>query len=176
MKVDVKILLMAMVCLFIGAGGLFAAASALDLPLNKSSSAADGRKTAGRPSATAKPIEEDLTGPIVPLRERIVNLADPGILRYLKTTVVLEVYDPSPGPSTGPHGAPKKGDMMPEDLKPKGPLIEDFVTTLLTSKSTSELMTTQGKTSLKSELKAGLNKVLKDDRILAVYFTDFVIQ
>jgi flagellar basal body-associated protein FliL len=37
-------------------------------------------------------------------------------------------------------------------------------------------MSAEGKNSLKSEIKTNLNKALKDDRILAVYLTDFVIQ
>jgi flagellar FliL protein len=161
--------------LLIGAGGLFAAVQFLDLPIGKNAIAAEDDGQVARP--TGKPAAKEVHGTIVPLKERIVNLSDPGILRYLKTTVVLEIYDPHPPSSGGGgHGAPKKGDTMPEDLKPRSPMIEDTVTTILGSKTTSELMSAEGKNSLKSEIKTNLNKALKDDRILAVYLTDFVIQ
>ncbi|MFN0070966.1 MAG: flagellar basal body-associated protein FliL [Chloroflexota bacterium] len=178
MKDIIKIVGFVVIGLLIGAGGLFAAVQFLNLPIGNGAVAAeqdDGHKPA--PKAGSKKPEPEVHGTIVPLKERIVNLADPGILRYLKTTVVLEIYDPHPpAAGGGGHGAPKKGDTMPEDLKTKAPLIEDHVTTLLTTKTTSELMTAQGKNALKTEIKTALNKALKDDRILAVYFTDFVIQ
>lgn len=185
MKGIVKIVGFVVVGLLIGAGGLFAAVQFLDLPVGKSAAAAEEEadhapaKPAPKPAAKKPAAHAEVHGTIVPLKERIVNLSDPGILRYLKTTVVLEIYDPHPpaaGGGHGGHGAPKKGDTMPEDLKPKAPLIEDSVTTLLTTKTTTELMTAQGKNSLKTEIKNALNKALKDDRVLAVYFTDFVIQ
>lgn len=185
MKGIIKIVGFVVIGLLIGAGGLFAAVQFLDLPIGKNVAAAeedDGHGAAPKPAAKASSAKKkdahDEHGTIVPLKERIVNLADPGILRYLKTTVVLEIYDPNPPAAGGHggHGAPKKGDTMPEDLKPRAPMIEDHVTTLLTTKTTSELMTAQGKNTLKTEIKNSLNKALKDDRILAVYFTDFVIQ
>jgi flagellar protein FliL len=169
-----KVVGFVVVGLLIGAGGLFTAVQFLDLPIGKNAIAAEDGAAAK--STAAKKPEKDEHGTIVPLRERIVNLSDPGILRYLKTTVVLEVYDPNPPKGGGEHGAPKKGDTMPDDLKPKSPLIDDYITSILTSKTTADLMTVQGKASLKTEIKTTLNKALKDDRILAVYFTDFVIQ
>ena len=30
---------------------------------------------------------------MMPMRERIVNLADPGVMRYLEATIVLEMMD-----------------------------------------------------------------------------------
>jgi flagellar FliL protein len=173
MKGIIKTVAFVLVGLLIGAGGLFAAVQFNVLPIGK----AAAEETAKKPEPAKKPEAEH--GTMVPLRERIVNLSDPGILRYLKTTIVIEVTDPNAGKGGGggEHGAaPKKGEEMPVDLRPKSAMIEDSVTSLLSAKTAGELMTVQGKNALKQELKTVLNKGLKEDRVLAVYFTDFVIQ
>jgi flagellar FliL protein len=170
----IKIVGFVVIGLLIGAGGLFAAVQFLGLPLGKPVAA---EEAAAETTAATEKHEVPHEGVMVPLRERIVNLADPGILRYLKTTITLEVSDPNHGKGGGgDHAKPKKGEEMPLDLRPKGPMIEDYVTTLLTAKTTGELMTPQGKAALKQELKTVLNTALKEERVLAVYFTDFVIQ
>jgi flagellar basal body-associated protein FliL len=46
----------------------------------------------------------------------------------------------------------------------------------LSAKTATELMSADGKQHLKDDLRDGLNQVLQEDRILAVYFTDFIIQ
>lgn len=171
MKRMIKIVGFVLVGLLIGAGGLFAAVQFLGVPLGKAPTEESAPDKA--PAAAKK--EAPHEGVMVPLRERIVNLADPGILRYLKTTITLEIADSEAGKG-GDHAKPKKGEEMPVDLRPKAPMIEDYVTTLLASKTTGELMTPQGKAALKQEMKTVINKALKDERVLAVYFTDFVIQ
>src|SRR3954469_19439544 len=40
-----------------------------------------------------KYVEKPKFGIMMPLPERIVNLADPGVMRYLKTSIVLEMSD-----------------------------------------------------------------------------------
>lgn len=173
MKGMIKIVGFVLVGLLIGAGGLFAATQFLGLSLGKAAAAEESH---GEQAAAVKHAEPH-EGVMVPLRERIVNLADPGILRYLKTTITLEISDPNHGKGGGgDHAKPKKGEEMPADLRPRAPLIEDYVTTLLTSKTTGELMTPQGKAALKQEMKTVINKALKEERVLAVYLTDFVIQ
>jgi flagellar basal body-associated protein FliL len=55
-------------------------------------------------------------------------------------------------------------------------MIEDRITAVLTSKSAAELMGPEGKAHLKEALKTGLNETIGEERILNVYFTDFIIQ
>jgi flagellar FliL protein len=112
-----------------------------------------------------------------PTRERIINLADPGVMRYLKTTIVLEVADPTH------KGEPPKGeeykkrqDELAKELRGQAAVIDDQITSILSAKAGAELMTSDGKQRLKDEVKARLNKALGEDRILGVYFADFIIQ
>jgi flagellar FliL protein len=112
-------------------------------------------------------------------RERVVNLADKGGFRYLKVEVVLEV--------ALPHGKP--GDKLPRgeaakelqkeleaELAPLKPRLEDAITTVLTSKTSDELMTPEGKQRLRDELRAKLDRISTDHPIMGVYFTQFIIQ
>jgi len=127
--------------------------------------------------ADTSPLAHDPIGVMYPTRERIVNLADTGILRYLKTTIVLEVFDPENPNGHAKGEEHKKGkEELPKDLRAKSPVIEDKITAILSAKTASELMTTEGKQRLKEEIKSELNKALHEERILAVYFTDFIIQ
>jgi flagellar FliL protein len=115
---------------------------------------------------------------MVPMRERIVNLSDPGILRYLKTSIVLEVYDPE-NPTGHSKGEEKKHggkEELPKDLKHKAAPIEDRVNAILSAKLASDIMGPAGRNRLKEEIRDEINHLLHEERILAVYFTDFIIQ
>jgi flagellar FliL protein len=161
-------LIPAVVGLIVGAGGL------IGLTIAMGGSFPPGAKAEA--AATPAPQVEP-HGVLYPTRERIVNLSDNGILRYLKTTIVLEISDPEAAKGGGGDDHGKKGPPeLPKDLKNKAAMIEDKITGVLTAKTASELMTPEGKQRLKEELKEGLNKALHEDRIMAVYFTDFIIQ
>jgi flagellar FliL protein len=128
----------------------------------------------GKAGASDQPHEEPpRVGVLYTTRERIVNLADAGVLRYLKTTIVLEIYDPENKEGKGGEGGKVE---LPKDLLRKAPMIEDRITAVLTSKSAAELMGPEGKAHLKEALKTGLNETIGEERILNVYFTDFIIQ
>src|SRR3954447_26347924 len=48
----------------------------------------------GKPGQTQiKYIEKPKFGIMLPMRERIVNLSDPGVMRYLKVSIVLDMSD-----------------------------------------------------------------------------------
>ena len=117
------------------------------------------------------------SGMIYSTRDRVVNLADAGALRYLKVTIALEVFDPEhPGgkPSSDEHKNAKAE--LPKDLRARAVAMEDAITATLSAKTATQLMRPEGKVQLKDELKSTLNGLLGGERILAVYFTDFIIQ
>jgi flagellar FliL protein len=169
MKGIIGKLIPAVAGLIVGAGGLIG----LTIAMGGSFPPGAKAEAAATPAAHVEP-----HGVLYPTRERIVNLSDNGILRYLKTTIVLEISDPEAAKGGGGgDGHGKKGPPeLPHDLKNKAAMIEDKITGVLTAKTATELMTPEGKQRLKDELKEGLNKALHDDRIMAVYFTDFIIQ
>lgn len=130
-------------------------------------------------SSPATPAEQHLT---VSLGERVVNLADPGGYRYLKTEIVVEVavdqktYDRLTAGSGGGHGGGGAADALRTELEHVWPRIQDTLTLVLTAKTVEELAQPEGKEQLKQELKEKLQPAFGDYHITEVYLTQFVIQ
>ncbi|MCC7107048.1 MAG: flagellar basal body-associated FliL family protein [Chloroflexi bacterium] len=137
---------------------------------------ADHPPAASKPNGPAQK-EQGPAGIAFPTRERIVNLADTGLMRYLKTTIVLEVaVQGLQGELPKGDEYKKKQDELAKDLRGQTAAIDDQITNILSAKTSGELVSNDGKQRLKDELKSRLNTVLGEDRVLAVYFTDFIIQ
>jgi flagellar FliL protein len=88
----------------------------------------------------------------------LVNLADPGQLRYLKVTLHVETH--------------QKG----EEFEKRLPQSRDSVLTVLSSKNSRDLMTSEGKNALREEIKEKINHLLTETKVKNIYFTEFVIQ
>ncbi len=131
----------------------------------------------GAPLTNAANVNEPLRGIMYNLDTKVVNLAEPGGLRYLQTTVVLEFW-----PSI-----PNYAEMLPEEktaaddafkakideLRPK---IDDAVMTVLSSKTYDDISSITGKEALKKEIIASANDLFGYDAVMNVYFTDFLVQ
>jgi len=133
-------------------------------------------------SAGAAPVETVIItvpqrGITYSLGERIVNLADPGAFRYLKAEIVIEVVVDGVDPAKlqGEELGLAREELASE-LAPLDPEIQDVITLLLSSKSVADVATPEGKAALKAELLDALAAVVGEDRLLDVYFTQFVIQ
>ncbi len=109
--------------------------------------------------------------------QRIVNLADPGGFRYLRTKIVLEFL-----PDTPDFYKMKDEERLVAEeafrarVDRQRPLIEDVITNVLTSKTFDEIFTVEGKMKLKEELREELNRRLRKFYVQRVLITDFVIQ
>lgn len=116
-------------------------------------------------------------GVMYPLKERVVNLADPGILRYLKISVVLEFEprDRSFYQLKGEARSKREAEIVKE-LGYRHPILADLLTSILTSKTSAQLMSPDGKERLKQEILEQVNRVTGEDRVIAVHFTDFIVQ
>uniref|UniRef100_I2PXB4 Flagellar protein FliL n=1 Tax=Desulfovibrio sp. U5L TaxID=596152 RepID=I2PXB4_9BACT len=88
----------------------------------------------------------------------VVNLADPNARRYLKIVLDVEM--------TG----------NPELLEANQAKIRDSLLMLLSSKTSQDLGTLEGKILLRKEIVDRLNQALGQAKVARVYFTDFVIQ
>lgn len=88
----------------------------------------------------------------------VVNLADPNARRYLKVVLDVEM--------TG----------NPELLEANMAKVRDSLLMLLSSKTSQELATLEGKIMLRKEIVDRLNQALGQAKVARVYFTDFVIQ
>ncbi|MCD6290010.1 MAG: flagellar basal body-associated FliL family protein [Anaerolineae bacterium] len=117
-------------------------------------------------------------GIMFPLKERVVNLADPGGYRYLRVSIVLEFLPKSAEFYRLPSEKRKKEeDQFKQELMRQKPVIDDIVTYVLSSKTFADVFTIEGKERLKKELMEKLNASLGEGKYVgAVYFTDFVIQ
>jgi flagellar FliL protein len=136
----------------------------------------------GRPASSSGSSggKEKVEQPVISYttRERIVNLADKGGFRYLKVEVVLDVVVPH----SKPGDKLPKGEAMKEltkeveaEMSGVKARLEDAINSTLTSKTAEELMTAEGKQRLRDELRAKLDR-LSETPVVAVYFTQFIIQ
>ena len=99
-------------------------------------------------------------GPILDLNTFIVNLADEGGQRFLKTSISVEM--------TAVEAIEEATTRMPQ--------IKDYIVTLLPTKKSADILNAEGKQVLRDQLTEGLNRFLTKGKINALYFTDFVIQ
>ncbi len=90
----------------------------------------------------------------------IVNPAGTGGTRFLSVSIGIEV--------------PSKA--MVEMLEKREPVIKDALITILGSKTIEQLSDTKEKEITRYQIKKRLEQLLKSDDILAVYFTDFILQ
>ena len=145
------------------------------------------------PILTPTPTVDPLTvykpgmGLMVDTGTKIINLADPGGRRYLKVTITIEVVPP-PGVSvtdtvSAGSNATATADTsnaaltaFNDKMSSRMPVINDTLTTLLSSKTFDSIYTVDGKEQLRQEIQKTLNTRLPDLNVISVYFTEFVVQ
>jgi len=99
-------------------------------------------------------------GPIVEVKEFVINIMDKGETRFLKAAMSLELDNPK----------------VAEELGQRLPQVQDTILLHIGSKTFDELSDLQGKLQLRAELIAKLNAFLEQGKIKNIYFTSFVIQ
>lgn len=99
------------------------------------------------------------SGLVLPLPPITLNLDDPNGRRYLKLGLEVEVNSD-----------------VASQLKAANPRIRDAIIMLLAGKTYADISTADGKVLLKAEIAARLNQILGAQRIVRVYFTDFVVE
>lgn len=106
------------------------------------------------------------------LEEFVVNLADRDSPRYLKLNLVMDIESKGKkSKSKGGHGGHGAAAANPEEARAR-----DAIIAVLTSKSYNELLSDDGKTKLKADLKEALNSVLEESEVANIYFTSFAMQ
>lgn len=100
-------------------------------------------------------------GPTAKIGDFTVNLADEGVVRhFVRTGVVLEVTN----------------QQTLLELGQRDPQIKDAIISVLSSKTTVDIRTPEGKEALRREIADRINAFLNNGRVKRVYFTDFVFQ
>jgi flagellar FliL protein len=129
--------------------------------------AADARKTK-KAKKRKKKTDEAHPARLMAFEPFVVNLADPGVARFLRTNVQLVV---SGGEEGGGHGA-AKGPTV-EEMRARSAILE-----LLSAETSDKLTTPAGKQDLKEHIIARMEDVLAAAHIEVedVLFSDFVIQ
>jgi flagellar protein FliL len=102
------------------------------------------------------------------LDEFMVNLADRNDARYLKVNLVLDVEMKGKKKKGGGHG---EEEANPEEAKAR-----DAIIAVLTTKRYADLLSDEGKSKLKEQLKTALNEVLEECKVEEIYFTYFAMQ
>lgn len=108
------------------------------------------------PAATD--VNAGLPPAVLPLETFIVNLQVKG--SFLRTTMQLEFADPQ----------------LPATIESDVPKIKDAIIRALSSKSSSEILTVEGKDKLRGEIRDSVNDMLGSEEVTQVYFTEFIIQ
>jgi flagellar basal body-associated protein FliL len=132
------------------------------------------------PMAEARAAAEKAKPPVTvmyPEKGRVVNLTDKGTTKYLKVALTLEFIDTKlKDPPKGAAVQQQQTDFATE-MSPYSAMIDDALVQTLSSKSSTDLMKVDGKDQLKAELIANVNRALHDEeKVVNVYFTDFIIQ
>lgn len=150
--------------------------------------ASSGHAT-GEGGPTIIKIYEPGQGQMVDTGTKVVNLADPGGRRFLKATITIEVppldfffpvevVEATATPAA--EGAAAVEDPRTAEfttlIDKKMPIINDILNTLLTSKTFDQIYTVEGKEALREEIKKEINARLPELGVIAVYFTEFVVQ
>lgn len=99
---------------------------------------------------------------VIELQPFIVNLADTSEARYLRLTVSIGI-----GEGAG-------GDEKPDPLFTTR--IRNVMLAVLTTKSSEEVLTPEGKITLRKELLKAARAVSKEPKVEAIYITDFIVQ
>jgi flagellar basal body-associated protein FliL len=116
-------------------------------------------------------------GPMIALEERVVNLMTGGDYRYAKVGVTVELR-----PETADFYKLKgEARVTAEKELEKGfesvmPLMHDAVGRTVGAKSSGELGTPEGREALKQEIRTAMGEIFGEHEVLAVYFTDLVMQ
>ena len=113
------------------------------------------------------------------IKDRVVNLADPGARRYLKVSVSLDVLERSAEAAKrkAPPSAEEQKKFQEEFKSLFDAKVNDVLTTVLSSKRVDEVTSNDGRERLREELKEKINALMpKDEQVGKVYLTDFIVQ
>ena len=112
-------------------------------------------------AALIKPVpEEARIGPMVEIKEFVVNIIGTDAAHYVKASLSLEL----------------DRDSTMDEVNRRMPQIRDAILLLIGNKAFEELQDIQGKNQVKAELKSKINSFLKTGKVNNIYLTDFVVQ
>ncbi|MDH3346566.1 MAG: flagellar basal body-associated FliL family protein [Desulfobulbaceae bacterium] len=149
--------------IFIAAGGLLLAilitAGVYFFFLRKAPDEQNGKSVGQDPTTPVIEQQGDI-GPMLDIKEFVVNIISEDSSHYVKAALSLELNN----------------EQVVEEAGKRMPQIRDAILLLISNKTFEELQDLQGKKQLKAELKIKINSFLKTGRVSNIYLTDFVVQ
>jgi flagellar FliL protein len=158
-KLLMVLLIVAMVLALGTAGFAFTSVNSLKKQLTAAKEVVQKVDSGGENAV--KPIGADAeVGVIHPLGNFVVNLLDPGNLRYVNCRIELEVGDST----------------VVRQINAREAQFKDAVISLLGNKTYEDVMGLEGKTRVREELMVRFNRLVTEGQIARVYLTEFVVQ
>jgi len=111
------------------------------------------------PAGDEGPEARDL-GPLVEVGTLVVNITHRDSSRFLKMGITLEAKD----------------DRAAREIENRMPQLKDAALLLAGNKTFDDIRDLQGKMQLKADLLARFNELTGRERVVDLYFTDFVVQ
>ena len=99
-------------------------------------------------------------GPLVEVGTLVVNITHRDSSRFLKMGITLEASD----------------EQAAREIENRMPQLKDSALLLAGNKAFDDIRDLQGKMQLKADLLARFNELAGRDRVVDLYFTDFVVQ
>ena len=112
--------------------------------------------------AKTKAQDDSRVKQVIELQPFIVNLSDKEEARYLRITISLGV--------AGEGKAEEKPDSLFTTR------VRNALLSVMTSKTSAEVLSVEGKDSLRRELLKAAKAVSKEPKVYAIYITDFIVQ
>lgn len=126
----------------------------------------EGEESEGSHEEDSAHIDDSEVKQIIELQPFIVNLADKDEARYLRLTVNVGV-----GESEGGEGG-EKGKVDPLFTT----RVRNAMLAVLTTKTSDEVLSAEGKNTLRKELLKATRKASEEPQVHAIYITDFIVQ
>ena len=117
-------------------------------------------------------VKEEI-GQLCNMRDFLVNLNDFGGRRYLKVSLTFEVETHGKKAKAGKEG---KETPLPPEIKEKEAILRNYIINILSNRSFDDVRSVEGKNDMRKDIILKCNFVLKNTKILNVYFNDFIIQ
>lgn len=136
-----------------------AAEAAQAAPADAGQPSAENKTADDTPRVERESVLPRSTGKVLPLPEITVNIADSSGRRKLTLGMEVEV----------------NSDVSAE-IKANNARIRDAVIMVLAGRSYADIASPEGKLMLKGEVASRLNQILGAQRVVRIYFTDFVVE
>ncbi len=108
----------------------------------------------------------------------VLNLKSSGATQsYVKVVMALEFDDPDHEyVGAAPHAVVAKNLVFREELEPEMHKIMDAITTTFGSKTLDDVADAAGREKLKEDLIHAVNEHLHEEKVITVYFSQFITQ